>query len=129
MLYPLVCAVAHSLIDVLLSRLPHHIAQLSHFHLTHFVHIRHFFQVHIRVSGSVVVLGFSQAELWLTFQDNPQGVSFFEIVGAGIWFVMVGLCYCSLVEFLLLIVHVAFRQAGEKLPTIVEFIDGRHRLG
>ena len=42
---------------------------------------------------------------------------------------MVGLCYCSLVEFLLLIVHVALRQAGNKVPTIVEFVDGRHHLG
>lgn len=42
---------------------------------------------------------------------------------------MVGLC-CSLVE-LLLIVRVALRQAGDKLPTIVEFIDRKTppRLG
>ena len=42
---------------------------------------------------------------------------------------MVGLC-CSLVE-LLLIDRVALRQAGDKLPTIVEFIDRKTppRLG
>jgi hypothetical protein len=42
---------------------------------------------------------------------------------------MVGLC-CSLGEFLL-IVHVALRQAGDKLPTTVEFIDRKTppRLG
>jgi hypothetical protein len=42
---------------------------------------------------------------------------------------MVRLC-CSLVDFLL-IVHAALRQAGDKLPTVMEFIDRKTppRLG
>ncbi len=42
---------------------------------------------------------------------------------------MVGLC-CPLVKFLL-IVYAALRQAGDKLPTIMEFIDRKTppRLG
>ncbi|KAF8500354.1 hypothetical protein F5888DRAFT_1681448 [Russula emetica] len=45
------------------------------------------------------------------------------------WLVMVWLC-CSLVESLL-IFHAALRQAGDKLPTTVEFIDRKTppRLG
>ena len=38
---------------------------------------------------------------------------------------MVGLC-CFLVGFLL-IVHSALRQAGDKLPTTLEFIDRKSR--
>ena len=87
---------------VLLSRWPHHVAQSSHFRLTHFVLIYHFFHIPVRILQGWLTQGLSQANLWPSFQGNPQCVSFFEIGGAKIWLVMVGLCYCSLVEFLLL---------------------------
>ena len=67
------------------------------------------------------------------FPGYPQDVSFLrseELQFARSLLVMVGLCCCSLVGFLL-IVHAALRQAGDKLPTIVEFIDRKTppRLG
>ena len=58
------------------------------------------------------------------FPGYPQDVSFLrsgELQFARSWLVMVGLCCCPLVEFLL-IVHVALRQVGDKLMTIMEFI-------
>jgi hypothetical protein len=66
------------------------------------------------------------------YPGYPQDASFSrsgELRFARSWLVMVRL-WCSLVEFPL-IVHAALRQAGDKLPTIVEFIDRKTppRLG
>ena len=78
-------------------------------------------------------LSIKSYKLTAFFPGYPQGVSFLrsgELQFARSWLVMVGLCCCSLVEFLL-IVHVALRQAGDKLPTIMEFINKKTppRLG
>ena len=66
------------------------------------------------------------------FLVYPQDVSFLrlgELQFARSWPVMVGLC-CSLAVFPLN-VYAALRQAGDKLPTIVEFINRKTlpRLG
>lgn len=128
-----VCATAHRPIDVLFSRWPHgphHIAELSHFRLTHFTtsftflfgllqdlltQFREMKPVCEREGTHLSIGqrgGTKPAELWLSL-----GVSFPEITGARIWLVMVELCYCSLVEYLLLNDHLARRQAGDRLPT------------
>src|SRR6266849_10216412 len=58
----------------------------------------------------------------------PTDVSFLrsgKLQFARSWLVMVGLCW-FFVGFLL-IVHSALRQAGDKLPTTLEFIDRKSR--